>query len=144
LNAGWSALPKLDRKIAEGRAAGILGSGPFRGPWLGSLYVRVIEPPARIRFPAPKRFRPRQAPPSGDVVPRLLALQDELSARARASDGLDVGAIRLSSPITRRFKMSLGQWFAFLAAHERRHIWQAGNVRKALNARDQRAGASAR
>jgi hypothetical protein len=141
LNSAWSALPKLDRKIAEGRAAGILGSGPFRGPWLGSLYVRAIEPPVRIRVPAPKRYRPRQAPPSDDVVPRLLALQDELAARARASDGLDVGAIRMSSPISRRFKMSLGQWFAFLAAHERRHLWQAGNVRKLL---PQRAGADLR
>lgn len=132
LNAGWLSLPKLDRKIAEARSKGWLGDGPFREPWLGRLYVRAIEPPVRLRLPAPKRYRPRAMAASSDVVPKLLALQDELIGRVRTADGLDVGAILLTSPITRRFRMSLGQWFAFLAAHERRHIWQAENVRRRL------------
>ena len=61
---------------------------------------------------------------------RVLELQDEIIRRVIAADGLDLGGIRMSSPISRRFKMSLGQWFAFLAAHERRHLWQAWQVRK--------------
>ncbi len=132
LNAGWTALPKLDRRIAEARADGILETGPFRSTWFGSWYVRAVEPPVRIRVPAPRRFRPRTAPPSVEVVPRLLQLQDELVLRVRASDGLDAGAIRLSSPISRRLKMTLAEWFLFIAGHERRHLWQARRVRDAL------------
>ena len=135
LNSGWSILPKLDRKIALAREEGIAATGPFRRTWFGRLYVRVVEPPVMIRVPAPRRFRPRSEPPSADVVPRILALQDEFAARVRSADGLDVGAILLSSPITHRLKMTLGEWFAFLAAHERRHLWQAGNVRRALPVR---------
>lgn len=131
LNSGWTILPKLDRKIAEARQRGVMGSPPFARPWLGQLYIRAIEPPARVRVGAPKRYLPRLGLPSSEVVPRVLALQDELAARVRAADGLDLGAIRMSSPISRRFKMTLGQWFAFLPAHERRHIWQAGRVREA-------------
>jgi hypothetical protein len=26
--------------------------------------------------------------------------------------------------------MTIGQWFRFLAAHERRHLWQANRVRE--------------
>lgn len=130
LNSGWMALPRLDSKIGEARERGILGEGPYREPWLGRLYIRWVEPPVRLRVPAPKKFRPRVAPPSAEVVPRLLQLQDELIARVRASDGLDLGAIRMRSPISRRFRMSLAQWFAFLAAHERRHLWQAGRVKE--------------
>ena len=130
LNSGWMALPRLDSKIGEARERGILGEGPYREPWLGRLYIRWAEPPVRLRVPAPKKFRPRVAPPSAEVVPRLLQLQDELIARVRASDGLDLGAIRMRSPISRRFRISLGQWFAFLAAHERRHLWQAGRVKE--------------
>ncbi len=130
LNSGWMALPRLDAKIGEARERGILGEGPYGEPWLGRLCIRWVEPPVRVRVPAPKKFRPRVAPPSAEVVPRLLQLQDELIARLRVSDGLDLGAIRMRSPISRRFRMSLAQWFAFLAAHERRHLWQAGRVKE--------------
>lgn len=130
LNSGWMVLPKLDRKIGEARERGILGSGPFRTKFLGQIYIRAIEPPVRFRVvKSPVKFRPRASPPSSEVVPKILSLQKELIQRIRASDGLDVGAITLSSPITRRFRMTLGQWFAFLAAHERRHVWQAKQVK---------------
>lgn len=136
LNSGWLILPKLDRRIAEARAGGVLGREPFREPWLGRLYVRAVEPPVRFRVPAPRRFRPRADPSPVEVVPRILAFQDEVIARIRASEGLDLGAIRMRSPISRRFRMTLGQWFAFLAAHERRHIWQAENVKRHLLERE--------
>ena len=129
LNSGWRVLPKLDRKIAEGRERGALADGPFRTKVLGQLYIRAIEPPVRIRVRAPAPYRPRKSPPSSDVVPKLLDLQSELVQRIHAADGVDLGAITMSSPISRRFKMTIAQWFAFLAAHERRHLWQANRVR---------------
>ncbi|MEO8191189.1 MAG: DinB family protein [Acidobacteriota bacterium] len=130
LNSGWMVLPKLDRKIADARDRNLIGEGPFRQPFLGWLYVRLVEPPVRFKINAPRQFRPRPERPSEEVVPRILQLQEELAERVRACDGLDVGAVRMRSPISRRFKMTLGQWFAFLAAHERRHLWQAENVKR--------------
>ena len=136
LNSAWAVLPKLDRKIDEGRERRLLGSGPFRTKILGQLYIRLVEPPVRIlRVRAPVRFRPRTNPPPAEVVPRLVALQGELIGRIRAADGVDMGAITMSSPISRRFQMTIGQWFAFLAAHERRHLWQAGRVKERLGHR---------
>ncbi len=132
LNAAWKVLPKLDGKIGEARDRNLVGTGPFSEPWLGRLYIRLIEPPARIKVKSPRQYRPRLDPPPAEVVPRVLQLQKELGARVRSADGLDVGAIRMSSPISRRFKMTLGQWFAFLAAHERRHLWQAERVKGKL------------
>jgi DinB superfamily len=129
LNSGWRALPKLDRLIQGAIESGIRGDGPYRHPLLGRLYLRFTEPPPKIRVPAPKKVRPAPNPPA-DVVPRFVELQEEILKRVLAADGLDLGRIRTSSPITRRFRMSLGQWFAFLAAHERRHLWQAWQVRR--------------
>ena len=130
LNNGWRVLEKLDRKIAKASEQGVRGEGPYRHPLLGRLYVRFVEPPPKIRVRAPKAFVPKPDQPLAAVAPRFLELQDEIIRRVIAADGLDLGGVRMSSPITRRFKMSLGQWFAFLAAHERRHLWQAWQVRK--------------
>ena len=130
LNNGWRVLEKLDHKIAKASEQGVRGEGPYRHPLLGRLYVRLMEPPPKIRVRAPKAFVPKPDQPLAEVAPRFLELQDEIIRRVIAADGLDLGGVRMSSPITRRFKMSLGQWFAFLAAHERRHLWQAWQVRK--------------
>ena len=35
------------------------------------------------------------------------------------------------SPVTRLFRMPLGGYFAFLAAHDRRHLYQARQVQAA-------------
>lgn len=130
LNNGWKVLTKLDRVIAAAGRDGIRGDGPYRHPLLGRLYVRFTEPPPKIRVPAPKPYRPVEERPISDAVPRFLDLQTEILTRIEAADGLDLGRIRMSSPITKRFRMSLGQWFGFLAAHERRHLWQAWQVRR--------------
>ena len=37
----------------------------------------------------------------------------------------------MRSVLDRRLKLSLGDWFHFMAAHGRRHLWQA---RRALDA----------
>jgi hypothetical protein len=133
LNTGWRVLPKLDEKVAFARERGLLGSGPFRTKLLGEIYLRGTEPPVRVlRVRAPAKVRPRPSPPPSEVVPKLLDLQKELIQRVRAADGVDLGAIAMSSPISRRFQLTIGQWFRFLAAHERRHLWQAGRVRERL------------
>lgn len=133
LNNGWRVLEKLDHKIAKAAEQGVRGEGPYSHPLLGRIYVRFVEPPPKIRVRAPKAYVPKPDQPLAAVAPRFLELQDEIIRRVVAADGLDIGQIRMSSPISRRFRMSLGQWFAFLAAHERRHLWQAWQVRKHPN-----------
>jgi hypothetical protein len=47
------------------------------------------------------------------------------------ADGLDLKRAVVTSPASRFFRMSLGAYLAFLAAHDRRHLWQARQVREA-------------
>lgn len=44
------------------------------------------------------------------------------------SDGLDLSAVSTASPAARFFTLTLGQCFGALAAHDRRHLWQAHQV----------------
>ena len=52
---------------------------------------------------------------------RLLELLHE-------ADGLDVSRAKMVSPLAKWLKLRIGAAFAILAAHERRHLWQAGRV----------------
>lgn len=119
--------------IEQARGAGLTGEGPFRHGWLGDLLVWTMEPPARLRLPAPKIFRPPASEPPRETVERFTRMQDELQELLRAADGIDLGRAKVASPESARLKLSLGQAFRLITAHERRHLWQAGKVKDMAN-----------
>lgn len=131
--AGQFYLPRIDRRIREAREAGTVGEGPFRYGPLQRMLVRGVGPPARLKFKAPKIFTPMPEHLLSVIVPAFMNLQDQLAARLHAARGLHLRRIKIASPVSRLFRISLGQVFPFIAAHERRHLWQARRVRGDTN-----------
>lgn len=123
--------PAIDRSMRDARERGLVGEGPFRYGFLVNQFIRMMEPPARRRMKAPQVFRPRARGLAAEV-PNFFVHQDAIEKRIREANGLDLARAKLTSPVSRLLRMSLGQCFRLLAAHERRHLWQAGNVRRAL------------
>ena len=123
--------PAFDRAIAEGRARGLLGQGPFRYGWIASMVARSMEPPPKWRIKTPKMFR---LPPAEHAIEPVLrefqAVRDQLARRVRDADGLDLARAKITSPVNRFFRVPLGAYFAFILGHERRHLWQARQVRQ--------------
>jgi len=126
LNAIRKVLPAIDRTIAGARARGLRSDGPFRYGWFTRWMIRAFEPPPRRRFKNPKLIEPAHEPLATSAVLRgFLSLRDELAARVRAADGLDLKRAIVVSPVSRFVRMPLGGYLAFLLAHDRRHLWQA-------------------
>lgn len=127
VKAGEVYLVEFDEVIADARRAGTLGEGPFRRTRIGRWVIRFLEPPPRWKVPAPRVIRPRrrERPP----LPRFVTLQDRLIERLDAADGLDLGEVRMRSPFVRLLRFDLGSAFDIVAAHQRRHLWQARRVR---------------
>jgi hypothetical protein len=130
---GQYFLPRIDRRLREARAAGMLSEGPFRYGLLSRVMVRGSEPPAKLKFKAPKIFQPMSEHLSAVIVPAFMTLQDQLVERLRAARGVDLRRVKVTSPVSSLVKISLGQVFPFVAAHERRHLWQARRVREDAN-----------
>jgi hypothetical protein len=122
-------LPVLDEALEQGREKGVTGRSPFRHGFIVNQIIRSMEPPPTWRASAPALLRPRPNPPAEQMLPRFLQGQDALIQRVRAANGLHLARIRITSPASRFFKMSLGQCYGLLAAHQRRHLWQARGVR---------------
>jgi hypothetical protein len=125
-------LPAFDAAIAGSRARGLVGSGPFVYPWLERLFVQSVEPPPRFRVRTRPGFAPAADLDPADVLREFLAWQDGFRERLRLADGLDLRRARVQSPFFSWLRYSLGTAFAAFLAHERRHVWQAREVRKSL------------
>jgi hypothetical protein len=106
---------------------------PARPGLIGGLFVRSLEPPVnpRLRGKAPQSIRPRSAPPLDDAIAALLASQGEVRAFLRKYAGIDLAGVRFPNPFIRGVQFSLATGLHVIAAHERRHLWQAWRVRQA-------------
>ena len=127
-------VPAIDRAIADARARGLTGSGPFTYSLFERLFLRSTEPPPGLRFPAPRVLRPAPGKPMAAILSEFTDWQDRLDARLRLADGLDLRRARARSPAFPLFVWSLGSLFAITLAHERRHLWQVRQIRNRLEA----------
>jgi hypothetical protein len=132
LNIGvQKTLPAFDRAIAEGRSKGKTAPGPFRYGWFSRWMIAEMEPPPKRRLTTPSMLRVPQdaAYQAAVLLPEFQAVRDQLAARVRQADGLDLARIRTTSPVNRLLRLPLGAYFQFIIAHDRRHVWQARQVR---------------
>jgi hypothetical protein len=121
--------PAAERAAAEGRTR----RGPARPGLIGGWFARSLEPPARplLKTKAPRKIRPRVSPPLGDAAATFLASHDEVRAFLRQFAAIDLTGVTFTNPFVGGVRFGLATGLHVLAAHERRHLWQAWNVRRA-------------
>ncbi|MEZ5402545.1 MAG: DinB family protein [Bryobacteraceae bacterium] len=115
--------------VAEARQRGILGGGPYSYGFLSRWFLRQTEPPVKRRFSAPKPFQPGPKRPIVEIRNEWVRLHDELDEIFRSASGVDLARMRITSPAASFIKYSLGIGFWIQTAHDRRHVWQARQVR---------------
>lgn len=96
--------------------------------WLSGLFVKAVEPPAKLRVSAKAALMP-QSTRSRDEVWRIF--QESQSQIAHLIDqcaSVDANRIRFASPIEKRMKFTAGTGLMIMLAHLRRHLWQATRV----------------
>ena len=119
----------IKKSISDARAKGLTGRGPFRHGWIGNMFVRSLEPPVKMKFKAPKIFKPRPDQSLEATVRDFFSTQDEVLRLIEEANGVNLARAKVASPVTRLMKLSLGQVFGLIITHNRRHLWQARQVK---------------
>ena len=119
-------LPVFTAAIARAGDAGRGHAGePFRLGIVGRWMVGSMEPPVRRRMRAPRVIAPAGGVALAEAVTDFVDSQRELRRCVGSAAGLDLGGVRIRSPLAPILRMRLGTAFALVAAHQRRHLWQA-------------------
>ncbi|HEY7171481.1 MAG TPA: DinB family protein [Vicinamibacterales bacterium] len=136
---GWSAAECLAHlnisadpyfpmwRDAVARSAGTT-QPPREAPRLdfwGWVLVWTLEPPPRFRFPTTPPFQPVDAGSIDVVLPAFLERQARILDALDQLRGAALDAVKVTSPFERRVRYSIWSSFCVIAAHERRHLWQA-------------------
>jgi hypothetical protein len=151
--SSWSVAECLDHLATANRvylaamqppAARALAGGSVRRrrplPGLiGGWFVRTLEPPARTKMKAPKKIVPRTAPPLSQAATAFVESHEDVVTFLRTYAGIELAGVRFPNPFIAGVRFSLATGLHVIAAHERRHLWQAREVLKAAGQRFERA-----
>ena len=128
--ADTDAVQLVSSAMQEARSRRMLHQGPYRYGRFSHFLAGVMEPPPRRRSKAPARFVPPQEDVSAaDVMTRFMSINAELQKLARELEGIDLARVKVRSPLP-LLKMSLGARSQMTCAHDRRHLYQARQVRE--------------
>lgn len=121
--------PAAARALSDGRRR----RRPALPGLIGGWFVRTLEPPVKPRFKmkSPRKSLPRSSPPLWEAAEQFLASHAQLREFLRKYAEIDLAGTRFVNPFIPVIRFSLATGVHVLAAHERRHLWQAWNVRRA-------------
>jgi hypothetical protein len=109
--------------------------GPFRGlrPTIfGRWFVTSLEPPVRMKAKAIDATKPGPRFSRHEVLARYKASHEGYQQLVRAAAAIDVNRVVGRNAIVKQVKMRLSTVLMVVPAHDRRHLWQAANVKRAV------------
>ena len=122
---GRRSVALVDEAVRELEAKNLKSDGPFRLRLFVKLFLRTVEPPARLKTRTGAAFSPPAGLEPEAVKREFSALQKEFLGELEALNGYDLNRVRVRSPFARWLRYTLFEWLTVLLAHERRHLWQA-------------------
>jgi hypothetical protein len=130
------SLPAIEAGVAQGRASGKTGQGPFQYGFVTRKFIASQEPPAKKKFKAPKVFLPPSEVDLDATMAEYRRVSAELKRLAREADGLHLARVKIKLPalpavLRAIVRMPLGGQLVLTTTHDRRHLWQAEQVRNA-------------
>ena len=108
---------------------------PFNGlrptPF-GKWFVNWLEPPARTKTKAIALATPGPRFPRAGLVEQYKASHEVYRHLVRGSAAIDINRVVRRNPIITYVNMRLSTVLMIVPAHDRRHLWQAANVKRAM------------
>jgi hypothetical protein len=121
--------PSAERALTRGQ----MRRGPAMPGVVGRWFIAWLEPPVkpRLKGKTPSVIRPRREPGLTDAFERFLASHEDTRVFLHRFKDIDLARIRFPNPFIPGVRFSLATGVHVIAAHDRRHLWQAWNVRRA-------------
>ncbi|MDP9262855.1 MAG: DinB family protein [Acidobacteriota bacterium] len=101
------------------------GDGPYGMDFRGRLLRWILEPPYRSGVKTMPSMEPQSGESPEQVLAAFLVSQKEILKLLEAARSKALEKTTITSPFSKRMRYNAYSCFQVLAAHERRHLWQA-------------------
>lgn len=119
----------MEPALEAARTKGRTRRGPIRPGWFERKFLASLEPPPKRKLPAPSKIVPALRGNRDELLEEFRRQHANVSELIRAFAGLDLGSIRFQNPFIPILRFTVGTGLLVIPAHERRHLWQAEQLR---------------
>jgi hypothetical protein len=125
-------LRPMQDAASDDRAQSKLKVWPALPGLMGRWFAKSLEPPARPPFKAkaPSAIQPSAAATVNEAFEDFMASHHQVEAFLRESACLNLNEVWFRSPFVQALRFSVASGIHIIAAHERRHLWQAWKIRR--------------
>lgn len=124
-NKGY--FPVIDNVLA-GHKPTLWQSMPVLPGLMGKLLIKSLDPASTRKIKAPKRFQPALSDINGSVINDFVDQQQQIVAKMKATEHLDLEKLVITSPVAGVVIYSLMDAYRIIVVHEHRHFQQAKRV----------------
>ncbi|RRB06620.1 DinB family protein [Larkinella rosea] len=136
---GHYYIPMLEAAIANGEENGIPAAPTFKSGWLGNYFANSMRPRANgsiaLKMKAVKAHTPAPKQNASAVLDLFLEQQEAILELLDRAKRVNIQHLRVPISIAKLIRLSAGDTFRFLIAHEQRHVLQASRVAAEWNLR---------
>lgn len=125
-------LPVLRKTLDEARNKHLTANGAPKMDLFGRIMRWFLEPPVRSRIKTTPAFVPKSVRAKSETLAEFVALQTKLLDMLHSATDLPIGRLKIKSPFDSRVRYNVYSAFLIVAAHQRRHLWQAEQAIDAL------------
>jgi hypothetical protein len=122
----------LQAAVRTRDAAALRRREPIRPGWFSRFFIRSMDAPPRRKFSAPTQALPSPQINGDQALRSFVASHDAVRALVQESLELDLNRIRFRNPFVRLLSFTVGTGLLVILAHDRRHLWQAEQIRNGL------------
>jgi hypothetical protein len=124
----------IEGGLAAARERGLRRRDPVTPGFLGRKFAESLEPPVKRRTSAPGKIRPQATRTRAEILAAYREAHDRIRGLIVESADVDANRATFKNPFIGLVRMKVSSAFHVIAAHDRRHIWQAQQVVTALRA----------
>ncbi len=118
----------IESGIAAARERGLQRQGPLTPGFLGRKFAESLAPPVKRRTSAPGKITPQATRSRAEIMAAYRAAHDRIRELLVQAAVVDANRATFKNPFIGFVRMKASSAFHVIAAHDRRHLWQAQQV----------------
>ena len=127
----------METGLESARTQGLKRRGPITPGFFGRKFANSLEPPVKRRTSAPGKIWPQEGRSRKEILTAYRGAHDRVRQLLLQAAEFDANRARFTNPFIGLVRMRVSSAFYVIAAHDRRHLWQAQQV-----VAERRAGSS--
>lgn len=123
-------LDVIEPAVEKAKAEGVQPKGEPTPSFIERQFARFLEPPYKLKFKATAAVSPiEDVYVQDEILARWISTHARILDIARSASEVDLAKVKVPSVVAPQLRFSVAGMLAIIAAHDRRHLWQAEQIR---------------